>query len=141
MTVFVKESSESVLSGLSKMKAAMIEDYESWNHVAADAPHDEIRARMNKEYAAGFDLFNKSYTWPSASVIDGLDSGDIVLNLGDNTIFYRVHRTIVEFNLCTDFNHIFSLNFHHTLSYHMGEGLSREIVHRNLLILKDFQKK
>jgi len=56
MTVFVKESSESVLSGLSKMKAAMIEDYESWNHVAADAPHDEIRARMNKEYAAGFEV-------------------------------------------------------------------------------------
>ena len=56
MTVFVKESSESILSGLSKMKAAMIEDYESWNHVAADAPHDEIRARMNKEYAAGFEV-------------------------------------------------------------------------------------
>jgi hypothetical protein len=56
MTVFVKESSESVLSGLSKMKAAMIEDYESWNHVADDAPHDEIRARMNKEYAAGFEV-------------------------------------------------------------------------------------
>ena len=29
MTVFVKESSESVLSGLSKMKTAMIEDYNS----------------------------------------------------------------------------------------------------------------
>ena len=56
MTVFVKESSESILSGLSKMKAAMIEDYESWSHVAADAPHDEIRARMNKEYAAGFEV-------------------------------------------------------------------------------------
>ena len=56
MTVFVKESSESVLSGLSKMRAAMIEDYESWSHVAADAPHDEIRARMNKEYAAGFEV-------------------------------------------------------------------------------------
>jgi len=30
MTIYVKESSESVLSGLSKMKAAMIEDYHNF---------------------------------------------------------------------------------------------------------------
>ena len=41
MTVFVKESSESILSGLSKMKSAMIEDYYSMSFLDS----------MAKEYA------------------------------------------------------------------------------------------
>ena len=45
MTVFVKESSKSVLSGLSKMKAAMIEDYENWGE------NSKIHDKMSKEYA------------------------------------------------------------------------------------------
>ena len=44
MTVFVNESSNSVLSGLSKMKAAMIEDYENWGE------NSKIHDKMSKEY-------------------------------------------------------------------------------------------
>ena len=52
MTVFVKESSKSVLSGLSKMKAAMIEDYN-------DFP---VNDGMKKEYAEDFTItYGKKY--------------------------------------------------------------------------------
>ena len=40
MTIYVKESSESVLSGLSKMKTAMIEDYNSMSF------NDEMKANF-----------------------------------------------------------------------------------------------
>ena len=40
MTIYVKESSESVLSGLSKMKTAMIEDYNSMTF------NDEMKANF-----------------------------------------------------------------------------------------------
>ena len=51
MTVYVSESSESVLSGIGKMKAAMIEDYSNFM-----SPNDEIRKNMNKEFAEGFEV-------------------------------------------------------------------------------------
>ena len=46
MTIYVKESSESVLSGLSKMKTAMIEDYNSMTF------NDE----MNANFADGISV-------------------------------------------------------------------------------------
>ena len=49
MTIFVNESSESIESGLSKMKAAMIDDYAGFM-----PPNDGIRAKMNEEYAEKF---------------------------------------------------------------------------------------
>ena len=42
MTVFVKDTANSILSGLSKMKAAMIEDYEGWGEKS------EIHDKMSK---------------------------------------------------------------------------------------------
>ena len=57
MTIYVKESSESVLSGLSKMKTAMIEDY-----VGFMPPKDEIRKKMCAEYADTYDIrYGKKY--------------------------------------------------------------------------------
>ena len=57
MTIFVNESSESILSGLSKMKAAMIEDYAGFM-----PPNDDIRAKMNEEYAEKFTVtYGKKY--------------------------------------------------------------------------------
>ena len=57
MTVFVKESSKSVLAGLSKMKTAMIEDY-----VGFMPPKDEIRKKMWAEYADTYDIrYGKKY--------------------------------------------------------------------------------
>ena len=56
MTVFVKESSKSVLSGLSKMKAAMIEDYENWGE------NSKIHDKMSKEYAEKLTIsYGKKY--------------------------------------------------------------------------------
>ena len=56
MTVFVKESSKSVLSGLSKMKAAMIEDYENW------CENSKIHDKMSKEYAEKLTIsYGKKY--------------------------------------------------------------------------------
>ena len=56
MTVFVKESSNSVLSGLSKMKAAMIEDYENWGEMT------KIHKKMSKEYAEKLTIsYGKKY--------------------------------------------------------------------------------
>ena len=57
MTVYVKESSRSVLSGLSRMKAAMIEDYENFGGEMTD-----IRKRMCAEYAENFTItYGKKY--------------------------------------------------------------------------------
>ena len=46
MTIYVKESSESVLSGLSKMKAAMIEDYNR-NYPASE----DMKAKYADKFA------------------------------------------------------------------------------------------
>ncbi len=51
MSVYVSENSESVTSGLSKMKAAMIEDYENFGGEMTD-----IRKRMCAEYAENFTI-------------------------------------------------------------------------------------
>jgi hypothetical protein len=51
MTIFVNESSKSVLSGISKMKSAMIEDYNRWM-----PPTSETRTKMNEEFASGFEV-------------------------------------------------------------------------------------
>ena len=57
MTIFVNKSSESIDSGLSKMKAAMIEDYAGFM-----PPNDGIRAKMNEEYAEKFTVtYGKKY--------------------------------------------------------------------------------
>ncbi len=57
MSVYVSESSESVMSGLSKMKAAMIEDYKNFGGVKT-----EIRKRMCDEYAEKFTItYGKKY--------------------------------------------------------------------------------
>ena len=58
MTVYVKDASKSVLSGLSKMKAAMIEDYAKF----MPPEKSEITAKMNKEYAENFEIkYGKKY--------------------------------------------------------------------------------
>ena len=57
MTVVVKESSESVLSGLSKMKTAMIEDYTKFM-----PPTNEVRTMMNREYVDDVEIkYGKKY--------------------------------------------------------------------------------
>ena len=57
MTVFVNESSESILSGLSKMKAAMIEDYAGFM-----PPKDEVAKKMNEDYANNLTItYGKKY--------------------------------------------------------------------------------
>ena len=54
MTIYVKESSESVLSGLSKMKAAMIEDYHNFpaRRTARQWPHfnEDMKARYADKF-------------------------------------------------------------------------------------------
>ena len=53
MTVFVKETSNSVLSGLSKMKSAMIEDYNSFmpdNKGMCDEYADKLTVTYGKKY-------------------------------------------------------------------------------------------
>ena len=57
MTVYVAESSESIMDGLSKMKAAMIDDYEKFM-----PPTDEIRASMVAEFIADLTItYGKKY--------------------------------------------------------------------------------
>ena len=51
MTVYVAKGSDTVLSGLSKMKTAMIEDY-----VKFMPPKDEVRKNMCAEYADTYDI-------------------------------------------------------------------------------------
>ena len=52
MTVFVNESSKSVLSGLSKMKAAMIEDYNDFidNKRMCDEYAEKLTISYGKKY-------------------------------------------------------------------------------------------
>ena len=57
MTVYVKEGANTVLAGLTNMKAAMIEDY-----VGFMPPKDEIRKKMCAEYADTYDIrYGKKY--------------------------------------------------------------------------------
>ena len=57
MTVYVKDSSKSVLSGLSKMKAAMIADYAKFM-----VPDTDNKKKMNANYADTFDIrYGKKY--------------------------------------------------------------------------------
>ena len=57
MTVYAKDASKSVLSGLSKMKAAMIEDYAKFM-----VPDTDTKKKMNAAYADNFDIrYGKKY--------------------------------------------------------------------------------
>ena len=57
MTVYVKDSSKSVLSGLSKMKAAMIADYADFM-----VPDTDTKKKMNADYADNYDIrYGKKY--------------------------------------------------------------------------------
>ena len=57
MTVIVKDASKSVLSGLSKMKAAMIADYAKFM-----VPDTDTKKKMNADYADNFDIrYGKKY--------------------------------------------------------------------------------
>ena len=58
MTVFVNESSKSVLSGLSKMKAAMIEDYNDFmpnNKRMCDEYAEKLTISYGKKYIKIFE--------------------------------------------------------------------------------------
>ena len=58
MTVIVRNGSLSVLSGLGKMKAAMIEDYAKF----MPPSKSDISAKMNAEYAENFTItYGKKY--------------------------------------------------------------------------------
>ena len=58
MTVYVKDASKSVLSGLSKMKAAMIADYAKF----MPPTKSDVTAKMNADYADNFDIrYGKKY--------------------------------------------------------------------------------
>ena len=58
MTVIVKDASKSVLSGLSKMKAAMIADYAKF----MPPTKSDTTAKMNADYADNFDIrYGKKY--------------------------------------------------------------------------------
>ncbi len=57
MTVYVKDASKSVLSGLSKMKAAMIADYADFM-----VPDTDTKKKMNADFIDGFDIrYGKKY--------------------------------------------------------------------------------
>ena len=57
MTVYVKDSSKSVLSGLSKMKSAMIADYAKFM-----VPDTDNKKKMNADFIDGFDIrYGKKY--------------------------------------------------------------------------------
>ena len=57
MTVIVKDASKSVLSGLGKMKAAMIADYAKFM-----VPDTDNKKKMNANYADTFDIrYGKKY--------------------------------------------------------------------------------
>ena len=58
MTVIVRNGSLSILSGLGKMKAAMIEDYAKFTPPSKS----DVTAKMNANYADGFDIrYGKKY--------------------------------------------------------------------------------
>ena len=52
MTIYVSESSPSVLDGIGKMKSAMIEDYKLF----MPPTKSDIRAKMNEEYVNSFEV-------------------------------------------------------------------------------------
>ena len=52
MTIYVSESSPSVLAGIGKMKSAMIEDYKSF----MPPTKSDITAKMNEEYVNSFEV-------------------------------------------------------------------------------------
>ena len=57
MTVIVKDASKSVLSGLGKMKAAMIADYAKFM-----VPDTDTKKKMNADFIDGFDIrYGKKY--------------------------------------------------------------------------------
>ena len=57
MTVYVKDSSKSVLSGLGKMKAAMIADYAKFM-----VPDTDNKKKMNEDYKNNFTItYGKKY--------------------------------------------------------------------------------
>ena len=58
MTVYVKDASKSVLSGLSKMKAAMIADYAKF----MPPTKSDVTAKMNADFVDNFDIrYGKKY--------------------------------------------------------------------------------
>ena len=91
MTVYVKDASKSVLSGLSKMKAAMIEDYAKFM-----VPDTDTKKKMNAAYADNFDIrYGKKYIKivcnnSVAAFVVGVDNdkkfkkGDILMAAGWN---------------------------------------------------------
>ena len=92
MTVYVKDASKSVLSGLGKMKAAMIADYAKF----MPPPKSDTTAKMNAAYAANFDIrYGKKYIKivckdSVAAFVVGVDNdkkfkkGDILKAAGGN---------------------------------------------------------
>ena len=57
MTIYVKDSSKSVLSGLSKMKSAMIADYAKFM-----VPDTDSKKKMNANFIDTFDIrYGKKY--------------------------------------------------------------------------------
>lgn len=57
MTVYVAEGADTVLTGLTKMKNAMIEDYTKFM-----PPNDDIRKKMCAEFVDGFTItYGKKY--------------------------------------------------------------------------------
>ena len=57
MTILVNDAATTVLDGLGKMKAAMIEDYAKFM-----PPTDDHRKKMNAEYAENFTItYGKKY--------------------------------------------------------------------------------
>ena len=91
MTVYVKEGANTVLAGLTNMKAAMIEDY-----VGFMPPKDEVRKNMCAEYADTYDIrYGKKYIKivcnnSVAAFVVGVDNdkkfkkGDILMAAGWN---------------------------------------------------------
>ena len=91
MTVIVRNGSLSVLSGLGKMKAAMIEDYAKFM-----VPDTDTKKKMNAAYADNFDIrYGKKYIKivcnnSVAAFVVGVDNdkkfkkGDILMAAGWN---------------------------------------------------------
>ena len=92
MTVIVRNGSLSVLSGLGKMKAAMIEDYAKF----MPPTKSDVTAKMNADYADNFDIrYGKKYIKivcnnSVAAFVVGVDNdkkfkkGDILMAAGWN---------------------------------------------------------
>ena len=92
MTVYVADSSKSVLSGLGKMKTAMIEDYAKF----MPPTKSDTTAKMNADYADTYDIrYGKKYIKivcnnSVAAFVVGVDNdkkfkkGDILMAAGYN---------------------------------------------------------